>query len=400
LTNPNNPAKCSLYTNSDTNGAAYQACQRALNALDLGALAGPNSAACKKKQLADVLSAPCKVVTNQFAVTIGGKDTTILEPTLIGPCYHRPQRMVGDPKFIPASGMGPADQPFHPPSLIPGTGIRPRFVLPLPVSWGQPGNGTGTGGNDGSGVVTHRPNPNQPGFNGWGGGGGGGPTAHIDPGGKPHSILQPPTGGGHGPAITNPIRPLPRGPASADLPRPRLIPGGQSGTGAGGGTGGGTNSAMDTLGTKNTDEAMHGAAGGGSGGLGDTRPLPGAHGPSVTPPPWGGRPAPLGVPKQQAKGGPTGGGTNGTQRQGDDTTMKGGGGTTNPKQPTTGGGTNGTYSQAPIKPPPGGATGNANAHPITKLKITPSTPKPPADVQIDYGGCGGCGKGDGFVAPK
>jgi hypothetical protein len=80
--------------------------------------------------------------------------------------------------------------------------------------------------------------------------------------------------------------------------------------------------------------------------------------------------------------------------------MKGGGGTTNPKQPTTGGGTNGTYSQAPIKPPPGGATGNANAHPITKLKITPSTPKPPADVQIDYGGCGGCGKGDGFVAPK
>ncbi len=141
---------------------------------------------------------------------------------------------------------------------------------------------------------------------------------------------------------------------------------------------------MDIIGAKNTDEAMHGAAGSGSGGADIPRPQPGGHGPSITPPPWGGtRPGPLGAPKQ-AKAPDAGGPAKGPGGSGIVT-------------PTTGGGTNGTYSQsgnAPIRPPSGG---------ITKLKITPTTGSGATgggDQFELHGGCGGCGGGGTFVQPK
>ncbi len=218
-------------------------------------------------------------------------------------------------------------------------GRRPT-ILPLPASFGS---GNGSSGITIPGLFGHR-DPDQPTFSGWsvprasggngsgskGGTGGGSNTVASQPSSTGPVIHPIPLGGGHGPAITlQPNRPI------ASLPRPQFIPGG--GTGGGYNTSKGGN-AMDTLGSLNTGGGINGVAGN-SGGADSSRRT---RFPVQVPPP---KPQP-------------GGGSGGINM------VNGGSG----NAPSTGG----------------------NFKPITKLKITPSAPS--RDVNVDYGGCGGCGQ--------
>ena len=147
-------------------------------------------------------------------------------------------------------------------------------------------------------------------------------------------------------------------PASTPRQPPRLVPPPQASGG-----GGGSNSAMDNLGALNTNGNLTGVAGTGNAGGG---PGPVRQGPGQRLPPIGGKPGVI----VGAKPPPFGGGTNGVM---------------------------GNTGNAP--------TGNGAGKPVTVTatpKPAPSKPSTPAssDTFTDYGGCPGCSKTGGFVAPK
>lgn len=404
---------------------AEQACAASLKKVDVDSITKAAAAMCSKLDDANLLLRPLQRNCRQAAaddqrgvpvhlglggppfrptfmnlVPLASSKTGFLEDqkdcTLI--------KRLGDDTLV--TRIDPHLQALPTPDVLRG-GAR---IIPLPVSFGQPGN-TGNGG----GGLFPRVNPNQPAFNGWIVPAIPAPTANTAPTGKGSGN----TGGSGRPGIaslppktppsntggTNPSRPdeaarPPRikNPSGSSVtgtggtgggtnpiqqqvgpPRDKTPAGaGQAATGSGG-TGGGTNKskAMDTLGDANTAANIGGAGGAGSGGADIPRPRPGigGPGPGVTPPLWGGpKPGPLGGPKQQA-GGPKGG----------PSTAKG---------PDGGnvGGWNGTASQpdkTPIKPPPGGQTGTPKVLPTSPPK---ATKPPPVQGPVDIGGCAKCGQ--------
>ena len=312
---------------------AFQACATTVrNASYLtSSVAGPKGALCKKF-MEDAKQNPCQFTTKTSIVLPSGQViATHLECSYIKPPWIADRLPLG-PKALPApwANQLPKGGPVFRLPRLP----LPDFRLP-PITW-----------------------------------------VNADPTFRP-CVFQSPKGGG-GPAIVS-LPKLPLGGGNGGgvlkkLPESRVggLGGGPAVRMPSQGVGGSSSSrAMDTLGDLNTGGAMGGAAGTGSGGIGDGRrpggPLPPTGGvpPKIRPSPT----IPLpGVAARAPSGGSGGiGMVNGQSGN----------------APTGHGGSNTVNSQSGNSP-----SSSQRYRPVTKLGVRPSNSGP--DNLVDYGGCSSC----------